>query len=233
MLPDFVPVVMCFQKELVEPGMLVKSQSLNIRIPQLPVLTGYSKGYINSLCRDNKVHTKKINQNWFVDEESILNFKNTETTFDFSQNLNGRKKEEIIPETLKVQKLPKVLNSRLSRSHTLHQLAYVFATIFIFFTTTLFLNNPSLLSLEGIKTLGEEQTKILTASVINALNPLNNAGLAVYQGVNSFFDNLLYQPTSRLFTTSEIVTPTVVKPKVVVPEVPKVIVQKEITPPAQ
>ena len=50
-------------------------------------LTGYSKDYIGQLCRGNKVLAKRIGHTWYVSEESIIEYKNTPTDFDFARNL--------------------------------------------------------------------------------------------------------------------------------------------------
>ncbi len=50
-------------------------------------LTGYSKDYIGQLCRGGKVLSKKIGATWYVGEESLLEYKNTPSSFDFAKNL--------------------------------------------------------------------------------------------------------------------------------------------------
>src|SRR5882724_10087268 len=61
-------------------------------------LTSYTSDYIGQLCRNNHVDSKKIGRTWYVSEESILNYKNTPTNFDFSQNLKSHKNEESLLE---------------------------------------------------------------------------------------------------------------------------------------
>ncbi|TSC70535.1 MAG: hypothetical protein CEO12_256, partial [Parcubacteria group bacterium Gr01-1014_46] len=65
-------------------------------------LTGYSKDYIGQLCRSNKILSKRVGRVWYVEEESLLNYKNTPTTFDFSKNLYSKKDEQkdTIPSTV-------------------------------------------------------------------------------------------------------------------------------------
>ncbi|MCX6701849.1 MAG: hypothetical protein NTX96_01480, partial [Candidatus Zambryskibacteria bacterium] len=293
----------------------LKIEDRYISVKEASLLTGYAKDYISKLCRQQLVVSKMIGRAWFVDEESILKYKNAPTNFNFSQNLNGRKKEEkVLVEKSIVAKSPKVKHSKPSAFKYFHinlprvitpvlVVLLVLTTFFLknispvettyqalneivdYYSTKLgqqynnlgnviiretstLLNNPALYLVQNLKSLSEKEVNLvktintksveltlntprrifsfisdslngitdarnLTANVITSLNPFDQAGVLVYQKINNLIDNLLYQPTSRLFTTSEIVTPTVVKPKVVVPEVPKVIVQKEITPPAQ
>ncbi|HEY0220779.1 MAG TPA: helix-turn-helix domain-containing protein, partial [Candidatus Paceibacterota bacterium] len=53
-------------------------------------LTSYSKDYVGQLCRAGKVEAKRIGHTWYVSEDSILAYKSTPTTFDFSQNLKAK-----------------------------------------------------------------------------------------------------------------------------------------------
>jgi hypothetical protein len=58
-------------------------------------LTGYSKDYIGQLCRSNKIVSRRVGRVWYVEEESLLVYKNTPTTFDFARNLYSNKTTEI------------------------------------------------------------------------------------------------------------------------------------------
>ena len=52
-------------------------------------LTGYSKDYIGQLSRHHKVDSVRVGRTWYVREESLLSYKNSPTTFDFSKNFQG------------------------------------------------------------------------------------------------------------------------------------------------
>jgi hypothetical protein len=51
-------------------------------------LTGYSKDYIGQLCRQDKIIHHRVGRVWYVEEQSITDYKNTPSTFDFSKNLS-------------------------------------------------------------------------------------------------------------------------------------------------
>ncbi|MFZ2694032.1 MAG: helix-turn-helix domain-containing protein, partial [Minisyncoccia bacterium] len=69
-----------------------------ISVKDASTLTGYSKDYIGQLCRHKKVLSRRIGRTWYVEEESIVTYKDTPTTFDFSKNFyskaNSSPKEE-------------------------------------------------------------------------------------------------------------------------------------------
>ena len=46
-----------------------------ILVKEASSLTGYSKDYIGQLARGNKINSKKIYGVWYVEEESIFNYK--------------------------------------------------------------------------------------------------------------------------------------------------------------
>ena len=54
-------------------------------------LTGYSKDYIGRLCREGIVVSKRIGKAWYVEENSLLDYKDSPISFDFSQNFQGAK----------------------------------------------------------------------------------------------------------------------------------------------
>ncbi|MES3005008.1 MAG: tail fiber domain-containing protein [Patescibacteria group bacterium] len=73
-----------------------KSEKNYLPVKQASFLTGYSRDYIGKLCREGKVESRRIGQVWYVEEKSLLEYKNTPTTFDFSKNLGVQKKDEIV-----------------------------------------------------------------------------------------------------------------------------------------
>ena len=119
-------------------------------------LTGYSKDYIGQLCRSNKIISRRIGRVWYVEEDSLLNYKNTPTTFDFSKNLYSKKEvaidtvpavvnvvipavvaEEVIAETLPVSLREEVVVSETkvpekvegtSKLKFAHELIFAFDT---------------------------------------------------------------------------------------------------------
>jgi hypothetical protein len=70
-----------------------------ISVKDASALTGYSKDYIGQLCRSEKVLSKRVGRVWYVEEESLLTYKNTPTTFDFAKNLYAKKDIKIVTET--------------------------------------------------------------------------------------------------------------------------------------
>ena len=58
-------------------------------------LTAYSKDYVGQLCRHNKVDSRRVGHTWYVGEESLLAYKSTPTTFDFSKNFQGRESKAV------------------------------------------------------------------------------------------------------------------------------------------
>ena len=69
-----------------------------ISVKDASSLTGYSKDYIGQLCRSEKVLSKRVGRVWYVEEESLLTYKNTPTTFDFAKNLYSKKEAQIVTE---------------------------------------------------------------------------------------------------------------------------------------
>src|SRR3989344_3835830 len=90
------------------PNSLIKIENRYISINQARVLTGYSNGYIRRLCREGSVLSKRIGQSWFVEEESLIKYKNTPTSFDFSQNFQGKKSDEALTSSVLLLTAPKV-----------------------------------------------------------------------------------------------------------------------------
>src|SRR3989338_4613562 len=67
-----------------------KMEGRYISVKDASSLTGYSKDYISRLCRQNLVAGRLIGRVWFVDEEAVIEYKNTPTSFDFIKNLEKK-----------------------------------------------------------------------------------------------------------------------------------------------
>lgn len=62
-----------------------------ISVKRASEITKYSKDYVGQLCREGKVAARMIGRTWFIDHESILNYKKT-TDDQFFANY-GKQKE--------------------------------------------------------------------------------------------------------------------------------------------
>jgi hypothetical protein len=79
-----------FSKNLLGKAKLQKESTRFILIKEASILTGYSKDYIGQLARNQKIESKRIGKKWYVGEASLVEYKNTPTNFDFSQNFQGK-----------------------------------------------------------------------------------------------------------------------------------------------
>ncbi|HRH26991.1 MAG TPA: hypothetical protein PLZ99_02410, partial [Parcubacteria group bacterium] len=78
-----------------------------ISVKDASALTGYSKDYIGQLCRSNKIISRRFGRIWYVEEESLFNYKNTPTTFDFARNLYPNKNTDSV--SVKVEEVSKTV----------------------------------------------------------------------------------------------------------------------------
>ncbi|MFZ2522094.1 MAG: helix-turn-helix domain-containing protein, partial [Minisyncoccia bacterium] len=88
---------------------------------QASKLTGYSKDYIGQLSRSQKIESRRIGHTWYVCEESLLNYKNSPTDYDFSKNFLGKEllsseKAEVLslPENATKEEVSQVINDDIS-----------------------------------------------------------------------------------------------------------------------
>ncbi|MEQ1561704.1 MAG: helix-turn-helix domain-containing protein, partial [Nitrospira sp.] len=93
---------------------LILNNKKYIPVKDASLLTGYSKDYVGRLCREGQVVSTRIGKAWYVEEDSILSYKNSPTTFNFLSNLKGKKVDAenevssvkntpVLPETLAVK----------------------------------------------------------------------------------------------------------------------------------
>ena len=80
-----------------------------ISVKDASSLTSYSKDYIGQLCRQNKIKSKRIGKGWYVEEDSILNYRNFSP--DLSSMLNSVGEEKY---GLKLEKSEQKILSRIS-----------------------------------------------------------------------------------------------------------------------
>ncbi len=57
-------------------------------------LTGYSKDYLSQLARSGKVDSRRVGLMWYVNEESVLQYKSNPTDFDYTTNPQLKNKAE-------------------------------------------------------------------------------------------------------------------------------------------
>src|ERR1035437_5419818 len=72
-------------------------------------LTNYSKDYIGQLARGNKIDSKRIGRMWYVEKESLLNYKNFSNKLgllpELGPEVNNLSKEILNPEIPLVKKI--------------------------------------------------------------------------------------------------------------------------------
>ncbi|MEK7081180.1 MAG: hypothetical protein AAB902_02230, partial [Patescibacteria group bacterium] len=103
-------------------------------------ITGYSKDYIGQLARNNKIDSKRISRVWYVEEESLLNYKNFLNKLGLPSepglSLNGESKkisnQEISSvKNIKYSKPPRDLQQRKALSPGMKLSLFAFSLLLI------------------------------------------------------------------------------------------------------
>src|SRR3989338_8031865 len=187
---------------------LVFNNKKYLSVKQASKLTGYSKDYISKLCREKIVAGRLIGRVWFVDEEAVIEYKNTPTSFDFIKNLE---KKYNLSKDVPVQKVVKDKPLSVSKKRKPELVSSFSQKIIVLFSILIFVLG---LSYDGWLSFGNVSKTIssLPSNTYKTLDELTNfySSSLVYNTINSFFYNSIYSPLARLFSVPEVVTPTYV-----------------------
>lgn len=181
-----------------------------ISIKEASSLTSYSKDYIGQLSRQGKVVSKRLGKKWFVEESSLLNYKNTPTTFDFSKNFQGRERIVVVK---KVEESKKELIMEVGTGKRKPPSMAGVAHEIIFFPDTNFIAKSlapialTMLFVIGLLSLKDSVVGGLSnsASVVSSItSPLQTSSTLVYNKVNNFVDRAIYSPLFTLFGNKQL-----------------------------
>ncbi|MSU45515.1 MAG: hypothetical protein EXS47_02730, partial [Candidatus Zambryskibacteria bacterium] len=219
------PTTFDFSKNFQGREKLLEESNRFIPIIEASILTGYSKDYIGQLARFNKIDSKRDGKKWLVSESSLIKYKNTPTSFDFSKNFQG--KVSVVPVEVEIV-VPETVNDIAfefcdlkpitpSVFHSLHNFLFSSDLNFAKSLTPLSL---VLLLVIGSFSLQDKAVRNISnkANVISTITtPLNSGSTLVYSGINNLIDKTLYSPLSRFFGTPAVATPTYIVQRAATP----------------
>ena len=205
-----------------------------IKVKKAGLLCGYSKDYVSQLARSGKIQSKMVGQMWYVSESSLLNYKSTPTTFDFSQNLLGKSKPAVSSPECKVevktaqfpvlpQRVPEVKKAQWSFQNLLLPLTLAFLLAVGFATKG---------KLDFQKLTNNLSSQSLALVENSDSRFLDRTAFSLYDDVNTFIDGFFYSPISSLLNNKPkvfVVIPVVKNNK---PEV-KVVQKSQIVTPTK